>query len=399
MDAFPENKGPGYMKKHDIRGSKRSWFILITVLIASLTTLILVEVYLEITNPVRILDLTKPTRVKRPELDWAFIHPFHAYIPKPGIFERAGKTVNKYGFISTPKMTSVAKADNVIRVVFLGGSSTAGTGKNLIDEETWPYQVWLGLKKRYPDLNIEMINGAVSGYTTFESYGRLWSQIRFFDPDMVIVYHGWNDMYYFDDASPKKIIHWRFQGGENWGDETVEIPPKLSLHPLDNFFGWSNLYGIYRLAISGDDPRNSQGELGGRVKEDHELADSYDGRGIDIYISNLKLIEELTTKAGGEFYIIKQGTLMSAELSKRERRRCLTWYHTFNYQTHLRAFNDMYGAIDKNFTAAQIIDATGMTGALELFLDHIHPSPKGCAWLAGKVLNGLEKHSKILQNN
>ena len=68
------------------------------------------------------------------------------------------------------------KSSEVTRIVYLGGSSTAGTGAELADESTWPYKVNEILNKK--NIKVDYINGALGGYTSFESYGRLWSRIR-----------------------------------------------------------------------------------------------------------------------------------------------------------------------------------------------------------------------------
>ncbi|MBT3222919.1 MAG: hypothetical protein HN348_27900, partial [Proteobacteria bacterium] len=77
---------------------------------------------------------------KNPMGDWAQVDAFSAYKAKPGAYKDMGKSVNSHGFISTPEL-SLEKPDDTLRIVFLGGSSTAGTGKILSDEETWPWKV------------------------------------------------------------------------------------------------------------------------------------------------------------------------------------------------------------------------------------------------------------------
>ena len=83
---------------------------------------------------------------------------------------------------------TVAKDPDVIRIVFLGGSSTAGTGADLSDEDTWP---WVATNELLPSVpegkRLEFINAALGGYCTFESYGRLWSRLRAYEPDIVVV--------------------------------------------------------------------------------------------------------------------------------------------------------------------------------------------------------------------
>jgi hypothetical protein len=160
-----------------------------------MTLLVTSELYVRINHPYA--DLWVVTGRKNgpnPMASWAFIDAFSAYRARP----REGRpSVNRYGFIATPELR-VSKPPNTIRIAFLGESSTAGTGRsNFADENTWPWQVADMLQKGFPEKHIEFINAALGGYTSFESYGRLWSRIRFFSPDIIVVYHDWNEMYYF----------------------------------------------------------------------------------------------------------------------------------------------------------------------------------------------------------
>ena len=64
--------------------------------------------------------------------------------------------------------------------------------------------------------NIEFINAALAGYTSFESYGRLWSRLRFYSPDLIIINHGWNEMYYFTENQVEDISKWRKLPDGDW---------------------------------------------------------------------------------------------------------------------------------------------------------------------------------------
>jgi hypothetical protein len=163
-----------------------------------------VEIYLYNYNKVDLLALTGITKATHPMNEWAINEPFFAYSAKPNKIWN-NKSVNNYGFISTPDL-NVKKQEGVIRIAFLGGSSTAGTGQNLVDEETWPWKVVEKLRKK--DVKLDFINAACGGYTTFESYGVLWSKLRFFKPDIIVVNHGWNDFSFFHEKL-SELIYWR----------------------------------------------------------------------------------------------------------------------------------------------------------------------------------------------
>ncbi len=42
----------------------------------------------------------------------------------------------------------------------------------------------------------EVLDRVSSCYTSFESLSRLWNRLRWSDLDIVVIYHGWNDMAY-----------------------------------------------------------------------------------------------------------------------------------------------------------------------------------------------------------
>jgi hypothetical protein len=117
-----------------------------------------------------------------PMTEWALVDAFSAYRGKPGPYP-GGKKVNRHGFISTPEI-ELKKQAGTLRIVFLGGSSTAGTGWNLADKGTWPWITISKLQNRHAHIRFDFINGSLGGYSSFESYGRLWSRLIHFSPDI-----------------------------------------------------------------------------------------------------------------------------------------------------------------------------------------------------------------------
>ncbi|MBW2998904.1 hypothetical protein KY321_05170 [Candidatus Woesearchaeota archaeon] len=87
--------------------------------------------------------------------------------------------MNKYGIVSTPVIT-LSKPDSLVQIVFLGGSLTASMGVNLDDNETWSWKTVEALKNLRINIKFDFINTAQGAYTSFDSYGRLWSRISFF---------------------------------------------------------------------------------------------------------------------------------------------------------------------------------------------------------------------------
>lgn len=341
------------------------------------------EFYIRNTQPkIDLYVLTGRIPGPNPMDSWAHIDAFSAYRGKHGQYSE-GKSVNQFGFISTPKI-SVIKPKNTIRIIFLGGSSTAGTGWNLKDEETWPWLTVQFLRKEL-NIKIDFINAALGGYSSFESYGRLWSRLRHFSPDFVILNHGWNEMYYFNSAD--NIVNWRTLKDGSWRLDRAD-DPIISYSPnfLDPLIRWSQLLTYFRLKFSSQ----IAGEV--RSKTSINLETSYNKKGLEIWRTNLKLIEETCNIIGAKLFVIKQPTLIVANLSLSEQKRCRYDFHGFDHNAHVDAYSKIYKIIDEEIERNFIIDATVLSGNPELFFDHVHPNTLGSFQLAQLVSRSLLRH-------
>ncbi len=270
---------------------------------------------------------------------WQVPDAFSAFSGRPGEYGvykgRLDKTINRYGFISTPDLT-VAKPDGTIRIAFLGGSSTAGTGPGLADRDTWPWRVTEMVKAAFPGRHIDFINGALPKYTTFESYGRLWSRIRFFKPDIICVYHGWSEMGYFTADKIDSITSWRDGGGMPAG---------------------------------------------------RPVSKALDKRGLEIFRGNLDLIKMAAGLIGAKLFVCKEATLAVGGLSPAEQKRCRYDYHGFGHEAHVAAFKDIYAVIDREIDPGSVIDVTPVSGVPGYFMDHVHPTVQG----SGKIAEIVSK--------
>jgi hypothetical protein len=378
---------------------RRAAHVAATVALAALTIGLLGEALARLRGQFDLAALTSPSPDKSAMGRWAHVHPYAAYVPKPCFDPASHKSVSKFGFVSTPRLRAVEKAPGTVRVAFLGGSSTAGDGTILSDEDTWPYQTFVRLLQARPGLTIEIINASAVGYTSFDSFGRLWSQLRFFAPDIVIDYEGWNEMYYFGDASPERIIHLRYAGDRDWAFPAASFPPAIAPSRWDRWLGWSQLYGLARVASARrpSNPAPPGGEVGGPKRSDAELAADFDPRGAEVFRQNLLLMKAVCDLIGAEFYVVKQVTLITPDLPAELRaERCYTWRHAFNYDAHLRAWAAIYRMIDATFPPARVIDATPLNGRPDLLFDHTHPTLEGCRALADLVSAALLRNSAKL---
>lgn len=316
---------------------------------------------------------------EHPMAGWAFVDAFCAYRARPSGTLGSGKSVDADGFISTPPW-SQPKPDGVLRVAFLGGSSTACTVPPIPDAETWPWLAARGLEQEL-GTKVEFLNAALPGYSSFESYGRLWSRVRFFEPDLVVVYHAWNDLYYF--ANVDRVRNWRTQQDGDWSFSKPSVYRVADRHPVDDLLGWSELLRRVGRAVL---PAAPGGEVGAAT---NALATSWDPRAPAIFRQNLRLLVAAQQALGFELLVAKQATLITADLPPALRAKCKYGLHGFDHDAHVRAFDAIYDVIDEEVPAAQIIDCTSLSGVGPDFVDHVHLSERGCVDLAALMVPQL----------
>ncbi len=98
-----------------------------------------------------------------------------------------GFRINAQGFVG-PEIKK-HKEPGVYRIFALGDSCTFGPYGY-----TYPGILSALLNADLPDKNIEVINAGVEGYNSFHALARLREDVLPYDPDLVVVYIGWNDL-------------------------------------------------------------------------------------------------------------------------------------------------------------------------------------------------------------
>ena len=378
-----------YAAQKTLSPKRKFAFTLILILLPTAMMFMAAEIYVRFTRSyTNLWALTGRESGRNPMEEWALVDAFSAYKGRPGTYRKSEKTVNKYGFISTPEI-SIKKPENTIRVVFLGGSATAGTGHDLADEDTWPFRVAEILKNNLKEKELEFINAALGGYTTFESFGRLWSRIRFFSPDIIIVYLGWNEMYYFNKEDG--IVLWRTLPDGSWGFHSAPNLATYEPYWIDHLIRHSQLLTKIRLLIS----TQKNGEIG----VSKNLKEDYDRKGLDVFRTNLRLIKEAASIFNAKLFVAKQATLIVPNLAEDDRNRCRYEYHGFDHDAHLDAFNQIYRVIDEEIDARYIIDVTQLSGISDYFYDHIHPTELGSNEIAKIVAKSLQPHLATLEQS
>lgn len=111
----------------------------------------------------------------------------------PGISGATRFTINSFGFRSASQH-SLQKPSDTLRVFCVGGSTTICL--YLDDRDAWPAVVERQLQAVAPEnLRIEVVNAGKMGDSTRDHLDMIGERIVMFDPDIIVVCAGINDMW------------------------------------------------------------------------------------------------------------------------------------------------------------------------------------------------------------
>jgi lysophospholipase L1-like esterase len=173
--------------------SSRLFSLSKAIVLRTLTTLaatvLLIEIVFRLWPPG---GLTRDVLVRGGNSDQMLItpHPYIGYTLRPG-FTRPLLHHNALGFRG-PEIRPV-KAPGTMRLFCLGDSSTYGFSISR-DEATWPARLQLYLNANTKPERFEVINAGAPGYSSFECLSMLEYRGLDLQPDIVVVYLGFNDL-------------------------------------------------------------------------------------------------------------------------------------------------------------------------------------------------------------
>ncbi len=173
------------------RGVKKGWLVLLGVLAALGMLEIGARIWLDRSaTREQVEQYSLYTDLKNS--DFQFVpHPYLNYYPTPG-YQDGMRSHNALGFRGDG--FPVEKPSGEYRIVVLGGSTTY-TSAVEDNRETFPARLEQVLQELYGFENVRVINAGVPGYTSWESLANLSFRVIALDPDLVVVYHGTNDVH------------------------------------------------------------------------------------------------------------------------------------------------------------------------------------------------------------
>jgi len=213
-------------------------------------------------------------------------HPYFSYVRRD-----KGPTdgINRLGFWGDE--WERRKPEGTLRVVALGGSTTAGP-------TAWPYQLESVLKSRLDGRNVEVHNLGIGGWTSAEALVAFAMVGLSFDPDIVVIHCVNNDMEPMRALSPEvDYSHYRRAMNVVQTDAGLATFQQDLGDVLDAVAArWFDLYVYAKLFRSGSVPNRASLHQLTTWETQTRAEPTQDG--IDIFERNLRSIAALASANG-----------------------------------------------------------------------------------------------------
>jgi lysophospholipase L1-like esterase len=277
---------------------------------------------------------------------------------------------------------SVAKPPGVTRIVVIGGSSVFDP--NVWGEDDWPHRVERHLNE--DGHNVEVINAGVPGHATFDSVGRLYSEIWMFEPDYVVLYQCWNDIKYFTTLSPSQSLLRTYEPAT----DVVVDPFSGCVSKLEcALVNTSQLYIFARIRyLVWKYDVGPEGAV-----EDRPIVDSFGETGPAQYKLNVQTFVDITRNIGATPVLTTQARLVVADNSTEDRGRISDVYAHLSHDALVEAFGTCDQitsevAEEKNLDVLDL--SSEFSGDSDLFVDHIHLTDEGSRAISEAVAEHLD---------
>ncbi len=284
----------------------------------------------------------------------------------------------------------VRKPPDTYRIIVVGGSAVFD--QNIGDSPTdnrnsWPHRVETLINSQGFE-HVEVINAGVPGQTSADSLARIYTQLWLYDPDMIIVYQGWNDFKFWHRiaVSPETPLIERVRPFEPQDNPFTHYRGEI-----DRLLCYSQLYVRLRTRYF---RWRWQPDYEGAVSKDIQISGEYGVYGPQQHRLNLTLIVEAAYAIGAEPVLVKQATLVTPDNTSEDRNRIGYRHQSLEHSAIVKAFQESYRIIDEigTDTRALVVDPTKvMNGKSKLFVDHVHTTPSGSDELASIVAMALTK--------
>jgi lysophospholipase L1-like esterase len=294
----------------------------------------------------------------------------HRLVPKIILVEDGvAIPINTRGFRG--QEINVDRKPGQIRILFLGGSQVFD-----FNGGDWPSMV--GKELRRLEFNVETINAGVPGHTTFDSLGKLLTDIWTLKPQIIFLCQAWNDIKYFSWLSPNNP----YRGLPPREPASWKKDWRLYPSGIDRLLSYSAFYRKFRWGF-GQILYFEEGNQKNKSIRKIVAPATAKNWGPKQYRINLEMIATLSREIGAELAICKQahqavvggtGPIQTVARDYGTRNTGLS------HDELMRYFDITYNIIDDIALnrALQIFDMNeALSGRKDYFNDGIHFSPTG----------------------
>jgi len=262
------------------------------------------------------------------------------------------------------------------RILAMGGSTT--------ERSLYPKQLEKILSRKYPGLNIEVLNAGVSFWTTKHSLINYVTYANSFQADMILVMHAINDLVRSCEPPEYSLGDYNDHWSHFYGPTIATAKAKTFDSYLFEHLWLALIYNI-----------------SGNAYVDYPI-EKY--RSIHPYKKNLERIARHTRGSGSQLVYITQPSIFKPDLTPDEKRQLLfgpvfcprkvgtftrEWPSVKSMWQAMAAFNDIVKSVAQDKNVLLIDAANQVERNFNNFIDDVHHSKKGGQLLGSIVAKAI----------
>ncbi|HKB14572.1 MAG TPA: GDSL-type esterase/lipase family protein [Planctomycetota bacterium] len=292
--------------------------------------------------------------------------------------------VDERGFRSRP--FADRKPGGAFRLFLLGGSTAVGYGIPS-NSETITGQLLQTLESRNPGRAFEVVNAAVSGYTSTQELILLHTKILRWEPDVVVVLDGRNDFYF------STLPGWRPHRNDDV-DTVAALVEDANRSPLRSLLRRSSLFRRLGLvARSGGDPASRAVDSAEGAHEEGRLRPE----AVDLWARNLKYMHEVARSERVRTFFLLQPSLAHTDKELTVAERGLLDELDRKPKAYVKEYARLSAALfdeaarrieELRAAGVEALDCRGIFGkeARTVFTDECHLNALGARYVADRIL-------------
>lgn len=282
------------------------------------------------------------------------------------------------------KVPQNPKPKEELRIFVMGGSSVFDAAA----APSWPQRLGPAIEAKGGP-KVTTFNGGVPGFSSRETVALYKDKVRFFKPDIVVLYQGWNDAKYMMSFKEEVDVE-DFYLLPTHHNETYRF--LNSPRPTRNWLAFTRMLSDF----GSDSSMREQVKLGRAT--DAELRDRdldvrwAETEGMKYWRSNIRDFVNAVKSDGATPILVPQGTLVTADLSAEQRARVRYKFVQVGHADIVEITDEMNGVL------AQVAQTSGtpfldvraeINGEPSYFNDHVHLTDAGSRAVADAVAAAL----------